>query len=135
VRICADNPFIDPDEVDRLVAFALDARADYAFNHLDRLSNHYAEGFGAEIVSRDVLDEVGRLASEARHREHVMTYVGDPPERFRILTFQAPADLAFPDLCFDVDTREDLERLQPLASRVGKGGRACDFVAAARAQS
>src|SRR5262249_17058293 len=34
VRICADNPFIDPVEIDRLVSSYLMTLPDYAYNHV-----------------------------------------------------------------------------------------------------
>lgn len=135
VRICADNPFVDPRELDRLVSFTLARRPDYAFNHVDRLASGYADGFGAEMFSRVTLEQVAEQAQASRDREHVTTFVWDHPDRFRILALPAPSELAYGMLRFDVDTPEDLDRLQPLAAAVGKRGRAAQFVAAERARS
>lgn len=49
VRVCADNPFIAPEELDRLIVDHCAKSVDYSCNHQQKLSNKYADGFGAEI--------------------------------------------------------------------------------------
>lgn len=116
VRVCADNPFIAPEEIDRLVRFFVSKNADYAFNHQDRLGSRYADGFGAEILRRDILDDIASKARDPRHREHVTLYLWDNAADYRMLAAPAPQELAYPELCFDVDTPEDLEYLKTLVS-------------------
>ena len=43
VRVCADNPFVDPVEIDRLVNFFFPLPA-IIRNHQERLGNQYADG-------------------------------------------------------------------------------------------
>lgn len=114
VRVCADNPFVSPEEVDRLVEFYLRERPDYAFNHVPRMDNQYPDGLGAEILSFSLLERLGRLASEPRHREHATLYLWDHADQFRLATFSAPPDIAGPEVKLDVDRPEDLERLARL---------------------
>jgi aminopeptidase-like protein/spore coat polysaccharide biosynthesis protein SpsF (cytidylyltransferase family) len=114
VRICADNPFIDPGEVDRLVNFFVAHQCDYACNHQDRLGSGYADGFGAEICSTDLLQKIAVRAKEPRHREHATLFLWDHASEYKLLTVPAPADLAFPELRFDVDTQDDLAKLDAL---------------------
>ena len=118
VRICADNPFIDPAEVDRLVRHFADCPCDYACNHQDRLGSTYADGFGAEILSAVLLDRIAADVTEARHREHATLYLWDHASEYKLTTVTAPADLAYAELRFDVDTPSDLANLQAL---VGAG--------------
>lgn len=112
VRICADNPLIDPDEIDRLVNYYLQNRPDYAFNHLSRLGSKYADGFGAEIMSAEVLYEMDRAARQQDQREHLTKYIWDNQHAFQIGVIQAPNFLAHEGLKFDVDTPEDLAALE-----------------------
>jgi spore coat polysaccharide biosynthesis protein SpsF len=120
VRICADNPFVDPIEIDRLVTFFATNPCDYACNHLDRLGSGYADGFGAEIFSVGLLNQLVGLAKDARYREHLTLYLWEHQSRFRIKAMDAPLDLRFPDLRFDIDQPRDLSRLESLvASGVG----------------
>lgn len=116
IRVCADNPFVDPDEIDRLVENFNHSKCDYAFNHLNRLNSGYADGFGAEILSKDSLDRITKIATGADHREHVTKYIWDNPCEFSIFPVIAPDALRFPNMRFDVDSPKDLEYLRILVS-------------------
>ena len=50
VRICADNPFIDPKEIDKLVTYTVKNNLDYSFNHIPYKKNMYIDGVGAECI-------------------------------------------------------------------------------------
>jgi N-acetylneuraminate synthase len=128
VRVCGDNPFIDGKEIDRLVEYFLENRPDYAFNHINKMCNNYADGFGAEIFTRGVLEDLNTLCTSAKHREHVTLYLWDNPYSYRIETFSPPPGLAFGHLRFDIDFPEDLKSLEPIAKQVGIEGNAADFV-------
>lgn len=116
VRVCADNPFAAPEEIHRLVRFFAEGNSDYACNHMDRLGSRYADGFGAEIMRRNVLEDVAGKAREPRHREHVTLYIWDHPSQYRMAVVPAPPELARPDLRFDVDAPDDLVFLEKLVS-------------------
>lgn len=131
VRVCADNPFVDAAEIDRLVSFATAECPDYAFNHLNRLDNGYADGFGAEILTADTLRALDTEVVDPASREHVTMAIWQQPDRYRIRTFPAPPELAYPEVHFDIDTPADLMRLTPLAT-LGLGAAAREFVAAER---
>src|SRR5262249_4051065 len=92
VRVCADNPFVDPEEVDRLVDTYLAGLPDYAFNHVPRQNNNYPDGLGAEILSGTLLQDIARVAVEPRHREHATLYIWDNSDHYRIETITAPAE-------------------------------------------
>ena len=114
VRICADNPFVDPGEIDRLVTYFAGNSCDYACNHQDRLGSRYADGFGAEILRAPLLESVAARATEPRHREHVTLYLWEHASEYKLSAVAAPAELAFPELRFDIDTPGDLATLDPL---------------------
>lgn len=114
VRICADNPFVDPGEIDRLVTHFAASSCDYACNHQDRLGSRYADGFGAEILRASLLESVAVNTTEARHREHVTLYLWEHANEHKLCAVAAPAKLAFPELRFDIDTPGDLAVLEPL---------------------
>ena len=111
VRICADNPFIDPVEVDRLIKFFKKTKCDYSFNHQDRGISGYADGFGAEIFSSKTLDVISKNAITPEQKEHVTLYIWENTHMFNIQPLEAPKMLAFPQLRFDVDTHQDLKFL------------------------
>lgn len=128
VRICADNPFVDSGEIDRLIDYFGQNDCDYACNHLDRLGSRYADGFGAEIVDAELLRQVAAKATEARHREHVTLYLWDHANDYRMKAVPAPPELAYPELRFDVDEPGDLIRLEALAASVDLETRAARIV-------
>ena len=115
VRVCADNPFIDPVEVDKLITFFnKNDNLDYAFNHQDRLDNGYADGFGAEIFSTDCLSTIYEANTNQDEKEHMTSYIWNNPQKFKIGTIKAESKLRNPTLRFDIDTKEDFMRLQKL---------------------
>ena len=114
VRVCADNPFVSPEEIQHLIRFFAVEKPDYACNHMDRLGSRYADGFGAEILRRDVLEDMAEKAHDPRHREHVTLYLWDHPGQYRLGVVPAPPELAHPELSFDVDSPNDLQFMEKL---------------------
>lgn len=111
VRVCADNPCIWGEAVDRLVDFYRQGGCDYAYNHIPR-NNLWPDGLGAEILSRDLLEELDSRAKLPSQREHCLNYLWDNAENYRIATFD-PVEpwLRRPELKLDVDSAEDFRRL------------------------
>jgi len=113
VRICADNPLICPVETDRLVDFFLEQEScDYAYNNIPR-NNRYPDGFGAEILSFDLLEKIAGGATAPKQREHAFDYIWDHRQNYQIATFDPPEPrLCHPEIQLDVDTMEDYRRMQ-----------------------
>lgn len=111
VRVCADNPFVSADEIDKLINNFLVNDFDYACNHKEVLGNKYVDGFGAEIFTKKTLLEINQKSNKLEHFEHVTTYVWENQEAFNISALTPEKNLAYPELRFDVDTEEDLIRL------------------------
>lgn len=107
VRICADNPLIDPNEIDNLIEFFGSHPCDYAYNHIPK-GNKYPDGLGAEIISMELLKLLYEKAVDAKHREHCFSYITDYANKFQIKTFD-PKDkeLWHPELKFDIDSFDD----------------------------
>jgi spore coat polysaccharide biosynthesis protein SpsF len=116
VRVCADNPFIDPACIDELVREYRRHGVGYAYNHRPHGACDYADGFGAEILSRGLLDKLQASDLSARHREHVTLAVVDGTIPALTHACIAPKELAYPKLRFDVDTANDLKSLNQLIS-------------------
>ena len=111
VRVCADNPFVSGEEIDRLVAFYFKSNCDYAYNHIPK-KNCYPNGIGAEIVSFEILKTIYEEAKSIDHREHVLNFIWAHSDRFKILTFD-PVDksLAHPEIKLDIDSKQDYEKI------------------------
>ena len=116
VRVCADNPFIDCKLIDLLIEKFKSKKYDYICNHQNRLNSRYADGFGAEIFSLELLQKLFNDAKKKTHREHVTQYVRENKKKFRILALQAPKSLAYPSLKFDINTFKDLNYIKKFVS-------------------
>ena len=108
VRICADNPLIDWDEIDRIIEYFLTHNFDYAFNHIPALDNNYVDGVGAEVISSKSLYKIGNMNLDANYLEHVTKFIWNNKKLFNIGILKAPLELSFPTIRLDVDTKEDL---------------------------
>ena len=133
VRVCADNPFVDGQEIDRLVDFYRDANCDYACNHQNRINSGHADGFGAEILGFALLQDVEEKATAIHHREHVTLYLWDHASSYRMAAPTASPELAYPDCRLDVDSPSDLERLERLVGTgLNVGSSAAEIISAYR---
>jgi spore coat polysaccharide biosynthesis protein SpsF len=117
VRVCADNPFVDPGEIDRLVEYFETHPSDYACNHQDRLGSRYSDGFGAEIFKATLLETLNRSVINFHQREHVTLHLWENSKTYHLTAVAAPPELSFPELRFDVDRSEDLVFLNQLCSK------------------
>jgi len=117
VRVCADNPLVAPEEIDRIVRHHLRTGADYSFNHRAAFDNQYPNGLGAEVVNFEVLKTIDQRAVEYSQREHVTAYIWDNLGEFQVQTVVAPPTVAGPEIKLDMDTEADLGRLQELLSK------------------
>ncbi len=117
IRICADNPFIDPEQVDLLISFYSKNKYDYVCNHQNRINSKYADGFGAEILSLDLLRKINSLDIDEKYREHVTLYIWKNKNKFKIHSLKADTNLAYPNLKFDIDTLEDLKKIKNLVKK------------------
>jgi spore coat polysaccharide biosynthesis protein SpsF len=114
VRVCADNPFIDPGCIDQVIREFRASGADYAFNHRPFGECDYADGFGAEVVSRRLLEQMHASQLTDRQREHVTLAIVDESLSAKKHACRAPAALAYPQQRFDVDEPADLAALSRL---------------------
>jgi len=111
VRICADNPLIDGNEIDNLITFYKENSCDYTYNHIPR-DNLYPDGLGAEIISFELLKYMNEIVTSQHQKEHCLSYIWDNKDKFTIKTFD-PLDreLHQPKMKFDVDTFDDYHKL------------------------
>ena len=114
IRVCADNPLIDGEEIDNLINFYFKNPCDYAYNHIPQ-NNLYPDGLGAEMISYKLLKKLYETVKNKRHKEHCFSYITDNHSSFNIKTFN-PLNkiLERPDLRFDIDTFDDYYKLSML---------------------
>ena len=121
VRICADNPLIWWEAIDQLIEHYLTYLPDYAYNHVPK-NNLWPDGLGAEILSTELLEDLGRKASLPSEREHCLNYIWNNAKDFKIETFDPRQSiLCRPNLKLDIDTVSDFERLARLPLSINLG--------------
>jgi len=106
IRATADNPLVDPEEVERLIDLHKRSRADYthAFTKLPI-------GVGVECFSFDALERSWKEGKAPNHREHVNEYIQEHPEMYHIEELMVPQEKIAAQLRLTVDTQEDFERV------------------------
>lgn len=114
VRLTADCPLIDPDLIDRTVQALLEAEppADFSANRLP-WERTYPIGLDVEVCTVEALKSAWSEAAQAHEREHVMPYLYENPERFRIVHVKAEEE--YGHLRWTVDTGQDLEFICEIA--------------------
>ena len=118
IRLTADCPMIDPDVIDEVVsAFSINNH-DYLSNTIDRT---YPDGLDIEVMSIDALREAHKKAVAPFLREHVTPYIsGRRPDLgagdFRVGQIRFVAD--FSHIRWTLDTKEDLQRIRSLVSKL-----------------
>jgi spore coat polysaccharide biosynthesis protein SpsF len=105
IRLTADNPFTDTEELDRLVELHLRDANDYTHSF-----GQMPIGVGAEIFTRAALERSERDGQAPNHREHVNEYIQEHPGLFRVGRLDVPAAKHRPDLSLTVDTEADYVR-------------------------
>jgi len=110
IRVCADNPCVEPDEIDHLASFSQFHQI-LLMNSEDPDNDH--DGFGGELYSIAMLEYMDEYANRLSYREHPhkfwidndkYKYVGQPyPKGFRL----------------DVNTQADYEKLKEIFEHFG----------------
>lgn len=116
VRLTADNPFVDVEEVDRLIAYHKECG-----NEFTESFSQLPIGVGAEIFSFAALKEDMEKSSMPHHFEHVDEYILENMEKFKTGTLQVPEEKHFPDVRLTVDTKEDYEKACYIAAHCQMG--------------
>lgn len=117
VRVTSDCPLIDPEVVDKIIAFYLRDKdiVDYVSNSIKR---SYPLGLDAEVFPFDVLKRVWQEADKPHQREHVTRYIYRHPEIFRLANVENNEDLSC--MRWTVDEERDLEFVKEVYKRLYK---------------
>lgn len=102
IRMTADNPFTDIEELDRLIEmhFAQGNDFSHSFPVLPI-------GVGAEIFTFNALEASYHEAREPHHIEHVDEFLLENPERFQTGVLKTESSKNMPEIRLTVDTPDD----------------------------
>jgi spore coat polysaccharide biosynthesis protein SpsF len=120
IRIPADNPMPDANEIDKLIEFHLESNLQGFSSNLAQVNNSgYLDGIGAEIFSTKLLQESVTRSSSDTVKEHVhrnfFDYSTQTPVDASwcpIASPKAPAELRRPDIILDVNTMDDYTKIK-----------------------
>ncbi|MDM5303688.1 spore coat protein [Bacillus subtilis] len=115
IRLTGDNPFVDPELLDFMIAAHLDQGADYTY------IRHTPLGISGEVVSAKLLTDISRIqALEDQYQEHVTLYVRNHPDLYRVQFIEAPEQFRAPQYRLTIDTKEDYESIKALYQKAGE---------------
>jgi len=116
-RVCADQPFIQPEVIDR----AIDEFHRYKPDILNtRFKPVLPIGVDVEVFDVSLLKEIYEKATRSEHLEHVTKYVYDNQERYTIRNITPYPDLYRPEIKLTVDDADDLEFCRTIVKRLGE---------------
>jgi len=111
VRLPADNPVPEPNEIDRIVRHHRTGAGDFCSNLAEIDGSGYPDGIGAEVFSFASLEAIWRQQGTPERREHVhlnffdyAKQVPTEPDLFTVSTLPCPDEFRRPDLVLDVNT-------------------------------
>lgn len=115
VRVCADNVFLDVEELRDLYNRLKNSDRDYeSYQTSDgtpSIRTHY--GFWAEGAALNALEKAKELTEEPFYHEHVTNFIYGNPDLFKInlkpLAKIYPTIESYPYLRLTVDTRDDFD--------------------------
>lgn len=115
VEISGDCPLIEPGVVDRLVREYRRGLYDIVTNCLER---SYPAGMDCVVCGSDLLRISDGEAESCHHREHVMLYLLEQPERFSIYNVVAAPEETWPWLRLLVDYPEDFQVVKTIFEKL-----------------
>jgi spore coat polysaccharide biosynthesis protein SpsF len=118
VRITADDPFKDPEVIDRVIELYQRGEYDFAYN---TKPTTFPEGLDVEIFTVDSLAIAFHEAIDPFDREHVTPYLYRHPDRFFQANLSHDEDLSF--LRWTIDTCVDYQMAENIYNNLyGAGG-------------
>ncbi|MBN4080847.1 glycosyltransferase family protein [Caldithrix abyssi] len=110
IRLCADNPLIDPQTIDNMIQFFLENNADYASNGVPPENTRFPDGSDLEVFSMKSLEKAHFEAEDSHDREHVTFYMWKYNNGFK--TFQLSQKDDWSNYRYTMDYPEDFEVIE-----------------------
>lgn len=111
VRMTADNPFPDVEELRKLIEYHISNHNDFSENH-----SVLPIGVGAEMFTYALLEEDMRLSTLPHHFEHVDEYILENLDDYKHGVLKVSEEKNHPEIRLTVDTEEDYNRAVYIAS-------------------
>ena len=105
VRLTGDNPFIDIEELDKLIDLHIRSKSDYS-----RSFAVLPKGVGSEIFTFQALEESYTFGKKDNHKEHVNEYIEENESKFNISELDVRTEKNRPEISLTVDTPSDYKK-------------------------
>ena len=119
VRVTGDCPLVDPQVIDRMLAYYADNR-----DRLDYVCNNspptYPDGLDAEVISVRALERVWSEVTDPFQREWISSNFREHPEKYVIANVENDQDLS--SMRWTVDYEDDLKFVRAVYERLHRGG-------------
>jgi spore coat polysaccharide biosynthesis protein SpsF (cytidylyltransferase family) len=113
VRITADDPFKDPEIIDKIIQVMIEDSFDYVSN---TIKPTYPEGLDIEVFRITALEKAWKEAIKTSEREHVTPYIWKHPELFNLKNVENDMDLS--SMRWTLDTQRDYEFTKAIYKRL-----------------
>jgi len=122
VRLCADNPLIEPEEVDNLIKSF--CHEDYLHTNSGDFQN-IADGLGAELYHVSALERINEMLKEDdfKYREHPHLIFN---EMNMLITVPLKED--YPKVKLDVNTREEFDFVSAIFNKHGANCHVSEYI-------
>lgn len=117
-RICADNPFLDIESLDGMIAVLIKQNLDYSSNVYEKGAPH---GTVSEVMTFSALEKLEKEAKDPASREHVTVFIRNNPQRFKTENYEVKPQIQRTDISFEINTAEDLEKVRKIYGALYKG--------------
>lgn len=115
VRLTGDNPFVEPDFIDRLIDFHRAEKNDFSTNK-GEYGSFAPIGTGMSIFSFQTLKKAYENASSAYDKEHVIPYILNNKDEFRFGIHQIETlKQDYSAIELTVDTYHDFQKINNIA--------------------
>lgn len=115
IRLTADNPLTDIDELDNLTNLHLKSHSDYSYSF-----NSLPKGVGAEIFTYGSLKESYLNGYKEHHLEHVNEYILENQKKFKIQSLYVEHNKNKPEISLTIDTPKDYHDICQILSKHDK---------------
>ena len=110
VRITADNPLIDPINIQKMINFQIKNKADLTYT----VNMPLGTGPGNEIISFSALKRSHVQAKEPEFREHADEYIIHNLRLFKVMSINCTLKKKHPEYRLTVDTKADFELISKI---------------------
>ena len=119
VRVCGENIFTCPEEIDRMVKMMAEEKIDIVHNkRFDPDKKTVPLGMGCEVIDMWTLRKLDVLAKNMRHRSNVTFYAFENPELFNIKVLENKEFSI--DARLTIDYKEDFILISKIIENVGE---------------